>query len=100
MGITPVDLRVVDKQASNVYEAIIVAAKRARQLNDDYKLEYTALVSTIPVTVGDDEAEDIQNPAQLKISLDFEKREKPHVQALEELLEGRIEYRYKGKSNF
>ena len=98
MGITPVDLREVDKQAANVYEAIVVAAKRARQLNDEYKIEYNALVSTIPVAAGDDDAEDIQNPAQLKISLDFEKREKPHIQALDELLDGKVEYRYKGKN--
>lgn len=98
MGITPIDLREVDKQAANVYEAIIVAAKRARQLNDEYKIEYNALVSTIPVAAGEEDAEDIQNPAQLKISLDFEKREKPHIQSLGELLEGNIEYRYKGKN--
>ena len=97
MGITPVDLREVDKQAANVYEAIVVAAKRARQLNDEYKIEYNALVSTIPVAAGEDDAEDIQNPAQLKISLDFEKREKPHIQALEELLDGNVEFRYKEK---
>ncbi len=98
MGITPIDLREVDKQAANVYEAIIVAAKRARQLNDEYKIEYNALVSTIPVAAGEEDAEDIQNPAQLKISLDFEKREKPHIQSLSELLDGNIEYRYKGKN--
>lgn len=95
MPITPVDLRQVDKRAANVYEGIIVSAKRARQLNDEYKVEYNALVSTIPVAAGEDDAEDIQNPAQLKISLDFEKKEKPHIQALSELLEGKIEFRYK-----
>jgi DNA-directed RNA polymerase subunit K/omega len=95
MPITPVDLREVDKNASNVYEGIIVSALRARQLNDEYKIEYNALVSTIPVAAGEDDAEDIQNPAQLKISLDFEKKEKPHIQALGELLEGKIEFRYK-----
>ena len=95
MGITPVDLRDVDNSASNIYEAIIVAAKRARQLNDEIKIEYNALVSTIPVAAGEDDAEDIQNPAQLKISLDFEKKEKPHIQALGELLEGKIDFRYK-----
>ena len=82
MPITPVDLREVDKNAANVYEGIIVSALRARQLNDEYKIEYNALVSTIPVAAGEDDAEDIQNPAQLKISLDFEKKEKPHIQAL------------------
>ena len=98
MGITPVDLRAVDERASNVYEAIIVAAKRARQLNDEVKIEYNALISTIPVAAGDDDAEDVQNPAQLKISLDFEKREKCHIQSLHELLDGKIEYKYKEKS--
>jgi DNA-directed RNA polymerase subunit K/omega len=97
MSVNPIDLRMVDQSAANVYEAIIVAAKRARQLNDEYKIEYNALVSTIPVAAGDEETEDIQNPAQLKISLDFEKREKPHIQALDELLDGKIEYRYKEK---
>lgn len=97
MPITPVDLREVDKRAANVYEGIIVAAKRARQLNDEYKIEYNALVSTIPVAAGEDDAEDIQNPAQLKISLDFEKKEKPHIQALNELLDGKVEYKYRGK---
>ena len=98
MSVNPIDLRMVDQSAANVYEAIIVAAKRARQLNDEYKIEYNALVSTIPVAAGDEETEDIQNPAQLKISLDFEKREKPHIQALDELLVGKIEYRYKEKN--
>jgi DNA-directed RNA polymerase subunit K/omega len=98
MSINPIDLRMVDQSAANVYEAIIVAAKRARQLNDEYKIEYNALVSTIPVAAGDEETEDIQNPAQLKISLDFEKREKPHIQALDELLVGKIDYRYKEKN--
>jgi DNA-directed RNA polymerase subunit K/omega len=98
MSVNPIDLRMVDKSAANVYEAIIVAAKRARQLNDEYKIEYNALVSTIPVAAGDEETEDIQNPAQLKISLDFEKREKPHIQALDELLDGKIEYRFKEKN--
>ncbi len=97
MFIEPVDLREIDKESANIYEAVIVAAKRARQINDDNKIEYNALVSTIPTTSGDEEGEEFDNPAQLKIALDFEKREKPHVQALGELLEGNIKYDYKNK---
>lgn len=97
MFIEPVDLRVIDKEAANIYEAAIIAAKRARQINDDNKIEYNALVSTIPAAAGDEEGEEFDNPAQLKIALDFEKREKPHVQALHELLEGQIGYDYKNK---
>jgi len=95
MEITPVDLREIDKKAANVYEAIIVAAKRARQVNDDTKIAYNALVSTIPTSANDDDSEDIMNPAQLKISLDFEKKEKPHIEAINELLDGKIEFEYK-----
>lgn len=97
MFIEPIDLREVDKEAANIYEAVIVASKRARQINDDNKIEYNALVSTIPTASGDEEGEEFDNPAQLKIALDFEKREKPHVQALEELLEGKIGFDYKNK---
>lgn len=97
MFIEPIDLREIDKKAANTYEAAIIAAKRARQINDDYKIEYNALVSTIPTVSGDEEGEEFDNPAQLKIALDFEKREKPHIQALHELLEGDIEYDYKNK---
>ncbi|MGQ9798074.1 MAG: DNA-directed RNA polymerase subunit omega [Ignavibacterium sp.] len=95
MNISPVDLRQIDLRASNVYEAIIVAAKRARQLNDENKIEFNALINSIPQSSTDDDAEDVTNPQQLKLALEFEKREKPHLQALNELLEGKIEYRYK-----
>ena len=95
MQITPIDLREIDKCAENIYEAIIVSALRARQLNDEVKIEFNALLSTIPEAATDDESEDIDNPAQLKISQDLEKRKKPHIQALDELLNDEIKYKYK-----
>ena len=95
MQITPIDLREIDKCAENIYEAIIVSALRARQLNDEVKIEFNALLSTIPEAATDDESEDIDNPAQLKISQDIEKRKKPHIQALDELLKDETKYKYK-----
>lgn len=95
MGIEPIDLREIDKRAANVYEAIIVSAKKARHINDENKIEYNAMLSTIPQTANDDEAEDIDNPAQLKMALELEKKDKPHIQALKELLSDEIEYDYK-----
>lgn len=95
MNITPVDLREIDKRAENVYEAITVASKRARQINDENKIEFNALLNTIPSTGTDDEAEDVTNPAQLKIALDWEKKPKPHLQALNELLDGETKFKYK-----
>ena len=95
MNITPDDLWVIDQSAENVYEAITVAAKRARQINDENKIEFNAMLNTIPVSGSDDEAEDVTNPAQLKMALDFEKKAKPHLQALNELLGGEGKFKYK-----
>ena len=95
MEINPIDLREIDEKAGNVYEAIIVTSKRARQLNSENKIEFNALLSTIPEATTDDENEDIDNPAQLKIALEMEQRKKPHLQALNEFLEGKVEFDYK-----
>ena len=95
MEINPIDLREIDKKAGNVYEAIIVASKRARQLNSENKIEFNALLSTIPEATTDDENEDIDNPAQLKIALEMEQRKKPHLQAINEFLDGKVEFDYK-----
>lgn len=95
MNIEPIDLREIEKHATNIYEAIVVCAKKSRLINEEDKIEYNALLSTIPEAATEDDAEELENPAQLKISLEFEKREKPHTQALSEFLEGKIEYKYK-----
>lgn len=95
MEVTPVDLRELEVKTANIYEAIIVASKRARQINDENKIEFNAMMSTIPVSGTEDENENIDNPAQLRISLEFEKRDKPHLQALDEVLDGKVEYEYK-----
>jgi DNA-directed RNA polymerase subunit K/omega len=95
MEMSPVDLRQIDEVTANIYEAVIVASKLARNINSENKIEYNALLSTIPSSGNDDEVEDVQNPAQLKISLDFEAREKPHIQALNEVLEDKVDYEYK-----
>lgn len=95
MQIKTIDLRSFDEGSDSVYEAIIVSAKRARQINDENKIEFNALLSTIPAVVSEDESEDIENPAQLKIALDMEAKEKPQVQAIREFLNGEIDYEYK-----
>lgn len=95
MQIKPIELRSFDERAANIYEAIIVTSKRARQINDENKIEFNALLSTIPALVSEDENEDIENPAQLKIALDMEAREKPQIQSIREFLNGEIEYDYK-----
>lgn len=95
MEIKPIDLRSLDEHVANTYEGVIVAARQARRLNEELRLEYSTLINTIPAKGVEDEAEDVENPDQLKVSLEFEKRPKPHVKALNQLLDGEIDFRYK-----
>ncbi|MCX6149328.1 MAG: DNA-directed RNA polymerase subunit omega [Ignavibacteriales bacterium] len=95
MRIEPIDLKKLDEKTANVYEAVIVAAKEAKRINEETRLEYNTLVTTIPAKGIEDDAEDIDNPDQLKVSLEFEKRPKPHLRALHDLLDGKLEFYYK-----
>lgn len=94
MSIKPIELKEVEKQTESIYEAIVVAAKRARQINDEMKIEYNKRVSEIPGINQLDDQEEIENPDQVRISQEMDKQGKPTERALYELLNGEIEYRF------
>lgn len=94
MALKPVDLRLLKEKAANLYEAIIVSAKEARKNNEENKTEFNALMNTFAPST-DDDFDDRDNTEQEKISVEFEKRKKPHLHSLEKMLKGEIEYRYK-----
>ncbi len=92
-------------QTGNVYEAIIVASKRARQIHDDMKIELTNQLETLKALNATPEPEDDMevttvNPDQLKISLDFEKRSKPTEVAIDDVRRKKVPYHYKEHSDF
>lgn len=94
MRISPIDLTKIEKKTNNIYEAVIIASRRARQINDEYRLEYNTLVNNL-VTGPEDEFDDRVNPDLIKISQEIESRLKPHQKSLTSLIEDGIEYRYK-----
>lgn len=94
MRFEPVDLKKVEENTANIYEAVIVAAKKARLINDDNKLEFNTLLSTV-MAGREDEFDEKENPDQMRLSVEFEKRPKPHLLALKELMTEGIEFRYK-----
>ena len=94
MALEPVDLRVLKEKAANLYEAIIVSAQEARRINEENKTEFNALMNTFAPS-NDDDFDDRDNSEQEKISFEFEKRVKPHLQSVKKMLSGDIEYRYK-----
>jgi DNA-directed RNA polymerase subunit K/omega len=95
MPIKPIDLEFFNRKGKNVHESIVVASKRARQINEDLKIEFNQRVEMFAVKTESETEENDINPDQLKVSLEFEKRPKPTDIALGELLSGRLEWRYK-----
>lgn len=98
MKIGPIDLERIEKSTPNIYEAVIVASKRARVINDENKVEFNTVLSSMPSSSVDDEIDEKENPDQMRLSLEFEARPKPHMQALQDLLDGNVEYRFKDES--
>lgn len=96
MSIKTLEIKELEAKAANVYEAIVVLSKRSRQINEETKLEFQQRIENLVALPGNpDEVEDIANPDQLKISLEFEKRPKPTEEAIEELMGNQLAHRYK-----
>jgi DNA-directed RNA polymerase subunit K/omega len=91
MPIKPLEIEVVESKAGNIYEAIIIAAKRARQVNDEMKIEYSQRLQ--PLMEKEEEDETVVSKDKMNISLDFEKRLKPTEVGITELLEDELEFR-------
>lgn len=95
MPIRPVDLKQATGSASSLYEAIVIMSRRARQINDELKDNLSRRLETVAIQ-GDDDGE-ITNFDQLEISREFDRIPKPTFLALDEMLDGEIEYRYRDR---
>ena len=91
MPINPIEIEILESKAGNIYEAVIVAAKRARQINDEHKLEYNQRIEPLTQVETDDDT--LVSKDKMNISVDFEKRIKPTEQGLDELLDDQLEFR-------
>jgi DNA-directed RNA polymerase subunit K/omega len=96
MALKPVDLEKFIDTTKNIHEAIVVASKRARQINEDLKIEFNQRVELVSTKVEPEATEENEiNPDQLKVSIEFERRPKSTDLALNELMTGEITWRYK-----
>jgi len=97
MPIKPLNIQIFTDTAKNVHEAIVAASKRARQINEETKIEFNQRVEMFATKTESENEENDINPDQLKISLEFEKRPKATDVSLDELLGDKLEWRYKEK---
>jgi DNA-directed RNA polymerase subunit K/omega len=100
MAVKPVNMEQFYGNVGDIYEAVLITAKRARQIHSELKIELNQRLETIQQLTATTETEEelngaSANPDQLKISLEFEHRAKPTEIALQEILENKLDWRYK-----
>jgi len=94
MPLEPLNLNDIDSHAENIYEAIVVLSRRARQINEEMKIRLNQELEAF-VTRSDTDEEIESNPEQQRVSIEFEKMPKPTQQAVSDLLTDQVTYRYK-----
>ncbi len=85
MAVKPVSLRKVEEKANNIYEAVVVMAKRARQINQERFEDQIMEVSEELEMDVLDELPDIKPE-------DYEEKEKVTTEAMDEFLEGKVQW--------
>ena len=90
------------KHSSNIYEAIMIIAKRARQINDEQKrfieqeTGYDSSIDSINGDDADDESAEMQEE-RLAQPVKHIKLPKPTSLAFDEMLSGKLSHRYAEK---
>jgi len=97
MSIETLDLDKFESKTANLYESIVVASKNARQINDAIKMELNQRLE--PIIAKETEDDSIMNQDKLNISLEFEKRQKPTIEAINNLMEDKLDYRFKNEDD-
>ncbi|MFM1912799.1 MAG: hypothetical protein RIR51_637 [Bacteroidota bacterium] len=80
----------------NVYESVFVISQRARQISTKTKEELQSKLSEFASTV-DNLEEVFENREQIEISKYYERLPKPTAVAIDEFMEGKVNYRNKNE---
>ncbi len=81
-----------DQETGNLYESLVIIAKRANQISSEMKEELNAKLSEF--NTGSDNLEEIfENREQIEISKYYERLPKPTLIAIQEFQEDKIYFR-------
>lgn len=90
------DLRQLDTTTGNVYESLVVIAKRANQISNNIKEELSGKLSEF-ASSNDNLEEIFENREQIEISKHYERMPKPTLIAIDEFLNDKVYYRNPAK---
>jgi len=97
MSIQTIDLDALRDQTGNIYEAVVILSKRARQLAAEEKVELDEKLSYFE-GFGPEVEDARMLEEQARVSLDFEKRAKSTETAIGEMIREEIFFRHPGQT--
>ncbi len=90
------DISDIDANTGNIYEAIMIIAKRANQIGVDLKKELNDKLDEFAANAENLE-EVFENKEQIEVSRFYEKLPKPTAIAIQEWMDDRIYFRHGSK---
>ena len=91
------DMVSLSKDTENIYETVMIIAKRANQIAQETKQELEAKLQEFSVYT-DDQQEMVENEEQIEISRQYERMPKPTLIAAKEYEDGELYHNIAGRS--
>ncbi|HEX8378050.1 MAG TPA: DNA-directed RNA polymerase subunit omega [Pedobacter sp.] len=90
------DVRQLDTKTDNIYESLVIIAKRANQISTNLKEELNGKLSEF-ASSNDNLEEIFENREQIEISKHYERLPKPTLIAVDEFLNDKVYFRNPAK---
>ena len=91
------DMVSLSKDTENIYETVMIIAKRANQIAQETKQELEAKLQEFAVYT-DDQHEMVENEEQIEISRQYERMPKPTLIAAKEYEDGELYHNIAGRT--
>lgn len=91
------DMVSLSKDTENIYETVMIIAKRANQIAQETKQELEAKLQEFAVYT-DDQQEMVENEEQIEISRQYERMPKPTLIAAKEYEDGELYHNISGRT--
>ncbi|HPJ79690.1 MAG TPA: DNA-directed RNA polymerase subunit omega [Prolixibacteraceae bacterium] len=98
MTTIPRDLEILEEETGNIYESVMILAKRANQISSELKEELNQKLQEF-ASFTDNLEEVFENREQIEISKFYERLPKPSLIAFEEWKEKEIYHRNPAREN-
>ena len=92
---TDISLEDLMKKAGTIYEAVVVMCRRARQINDEQKLQIDMEMdaTSVPENRDSEDFDEVEIDREA-LQREYKKYPKPSKVAIEEMAKGDIQYSY------